>query len=138
VNFVLDASIALSWCFEDEGEGQAVLILERLLQEEAVVPSLWALEVTNGLLTAERRGRLDAAAVSRGGNLLLSLPIVMDPMARSRPFAVIQPLARQHRLSTYDAAYLELAIRKRIPLASLDNGLTTAARKEGLEVLDGE
>jgi predicted nucleic acid-binding protein len=137
VNFVLDASIALSWCFEDEGGDGALRILRRLGDEEAVVPSLWGLEVANGLLMAERRGRMDPAAVSRAGNLLLSLPIILEPPTRSRPFLAIQPLARKHRLSAYDGAYLELAVRRGIPIATLDGELKRAARREGLEVAGG-
>lgn len=137
MNLVLDASIALSWCFEDEGSGEALQVLERLRGDEAVVPPLWSLEVANGLLTAERRRRLDAEAVVRAGDLLLSLPIVVEPAARTRPLTTVLPLARKYKLSAYDAAYLELALRRNIPLATLDRSLGSAARTAGLEVASG-
>jgi predicted nucleic acid-binding protein len=137
VNLVLDASIALSWCFEDQGSEEALQTLERLRSNEAVVPPLWTLEVANGLLTAERQRRLDAEAMARAGHLLLSLPIVVEPAARARPLTTVLPLARKHRLSAYDGAYLELALRRNIPLATLDRSLRRAARSEGVEVALG-
>jgi predicted nucleic acid-binding protein len=76
-----------------------------------------------------------AAEASRAGSLLLSLPIVLEPLARSRPLLAIQPLARKHRLSAYDGAYLELAVRRGIPMATLDPGLRRAAKKEGVELV---
>jgi predicted nucleic acid-binding protein len=137
LNLVLDASVALSWCFEDEGDPVSDRALEHLRSDEAIVPALWTLEVANGLVTAERRGRLDAESVARAGSLLLSLPIVVEPAVRSRPFMAIVPLARKHGLSIYDGAYLELALRRSIPLASLDRSLRRAARAEGVEAGPG-
>ena len=132
MNFVVDASVALSWCFEDEGGEYAENVLRSLRISEAVVASHWALEVTNGLLIAERRGRIadrDAAAAMR---LITGLPIVIDPVARRRAFESTYALARRHRLTSYDAAYLELASRMRIPLATLDRELRTAAADDGV------
>lgn len=135
MNLVLDASVALSWCFEDEGGAMEMAVLQRLREDEAVVPALWTLEVANGLVTAERRGRLDAAGVVRSAHLLLALPIVVEPVERSGAASSVVPLARRHRLSAYDAAYLELALRRGIPLATSDAALRRAAREEGVEVL---
>lgn len=132
MNFVLDASLALAWCFEDESGDHAVSVLEALRSSEGATASVWPLEVVNGLLTAERRGRLDAADVRRAASLLLSLPIVVDPIARRRAFESTHALARKHGLTSYDAAYLELAVRLGIPLATLDSPLAAAAAAEGV------
>ena len=132
MNFVLDASVALAWCFEDEGGDYADGVLDALRASEAVAASLWPLEVTNGLLTAERRGRIQAGDAARFGRLLLALPIVIDPVARSRAFEATRALARSHTLSAYDAAYLELAVRLGVPLATLDERLGKAAEAEGV------
>ena len=133
MNFVLDASVALAWCFEDEGGDYATGVLNELRTSEAVATSLWPLEVVNGLLTAERRKRIDPPASGRFTRLLLSLPIVIDPVARRRVFDVTNALARKHALSSYDAACLELAMRLGVPIATLDGPLNAAARSEGIE-----
>ena len=132
MNFVLDASVALSWCFVDEGGDYALEVLESLRTEEAVVPTLWMLEVSNGLLVAERRSRLDSAAVTQFTRLLLSLPVAVDPAERGRAFGETRRLARTHGLTSYDAAYLELGVRLGAPLATLDVALATAADEEGV------
>ncbi|MEX2528238.1 MAG: type II toxin-antitoxin system VapC family toxin [Gemmatimonadota bacterium] len=132
MSFVLDASVALSWCFRDEGGAYALKQLERLRVEEAFVPALWTLEISNALLVAERRGRMEAVPAMEAMDFLLSLPIAMDPPERARDFSATYRLARTHGLSSYDAAYLELALRLRIPLATLDAGLRKAAKKEGV------
>jgi predicted nucleic acid-binding protein len=134
MNFVLDASIALSWCFEDEGDDYAERVLESLVGSEAATASLWPLEMANGLLTAERRGRIEPAASSEFMRLLLSLPIVIDPVARRRSLESAVELGRRHGLTSYDAAYLELAMRLEVPLATLDEALADAARREGVEL----
>lgn len=134
MNLVLDASVALAWCFEDEGGDYAVEVLAALRAREAAVASIWPLEVANGLLTAERRARIEPAAARQFAGLLLSLPIVIDPVARRRAFEAVLLLARRHELTSYDAAYLELAIRLGVPLASLDRKLAAAAAAEGAGV----
>lgn len=106
--------------------------LDRLEESEAYVPSIWSLEVANGLLVAERRKRITASAAAKAMRLLLSLPIVPDPSERSRDFETTWRLARTHGLSAYDAAYLELAIRYGVPLFTLDVRLRTAALAEGI------
>lgn len=93
------------------------------------------LEVANGLLTAERRSRISASEATRAGRLLLALPIVVDPVERSRALGETRRVARARGLSAYDAAYLELALRLGLPLATLDGELRNAAEKEGVEVL---
>ena len=134
MTFVLDASVALAWCFEDEGGGYPVRVLEALRGGEAVVASLWTLEMANGLLAAERRERIGAQDVSRVIRFVAALPIVVDPVERRRAFTSVHRLARTRDLSAYDAAYLELAVREGLPLATLDGALREAAGAEGVEL----
>lgn len=136
MNFVLDASVTLSWCFEDEGGDYAIEVLEALRSSEAIVASLWPLEVANGLAVAERRGRLDAAASARFMELVLALPIVVDPVSRSPALSRAYTLAKARGLSAYDAAYLEMALRHGIPLATLGARLRKAADAEGVRVFE--
>jgi predicted nucleic acid-binding protein len=129
---VLDASIALSWCFEDESTDYAVDVLHALRRAEAIVPPIWALEVSNVLAVAERRRRLDGSSAERCIGMLLGLPIAMDPGSRNGPFKDVRRLARSHGLSMYDASYLELAARLTLPLATLDEPLQNAAGAAGV------
>lgn len=135
VRFVLDASVALAWCFEDESSAGADAVLDRLADGEAFVPDLWFLEVGNALLGAERRGRLGQAESTRLLELLRQLPIRVEETPSSRTWGEILGLARAHRLSTYDALYLDLAMRLGIPLATLDEDLRQAALRNGLELV---
>jgi predicted nucleic acid-binding protein len=137
VNFVLDASVTLAWCFDDEGSAYAVQVLETLRSSEAVVASLWPLEVANGLLVAERRGRIDDAGSAGFMELLLALPIAMDAGTRSRTLRSAHGVGRARALSAYDAAYLELALRRGVPLATLDGRLREAAEAEGVPLFGG-
>jgi predicted nucleic acid-binding protein len=130
--FVLDASIAACWAFEDEDHPVAALALERIRTDEARVPSLWWFEVRNTLIVNERRGRLteaDVAAFLRG---LSRLGVTVD---RAPDEAAVLALARRHRLTVYDASYLELTQREGIPLATLDTELANAARAEKLPLI---
>jgi predicted nucleic acid-binding protein len=123
--FVLDASIALAWAFADETDPRATAALARVRTDEALVPSIWWFEIRNTLVVNERRGRLtetDAAAFLR---TLSRLAVTID---RQPGEAEVLTLARQHRLSVYDAAYLELAQRDSVPLSTLDQRLADAAR----------
>jgi predicted nucleic acid-binding protein len=135
LNFVLDASVTLAWCFADEGSDYAVGVLDRLRSSEAVAASHWGLELANALLVAERRGRIEPGDVSRLTKFVLALPIAVDPVARRRPLDSIHRLGRSHGLSAYDAAYLELAVRYGIPIATLDSDLRVAAEAEGVGTL---
>ena len=135
MNFVLDASVALAWCFEDEQSEPAMAVLDSLRESEAVVAHHWTLEMANGLLSAERRGRLDGDGATRFSRLLLALPIAVDPVARGTALTETRRLARSHQLTSYDAAYLELAIRLGVPLATLDEPLRAAARAEGVALV---
>ena len=129
--FVLDASIALSWCFSDEATPETWQLLERLGHESAIVPELWLLEVGNVLINAERRGRITEAKVTEFLELLAALDIEVDSETSLRAGREIISLARSHRLTTYDAAYLELAMRLGLPLASKDDALRSVAQKLG-------
>ncbi|WP_419164138.1 type II toxin-antitoxin system VapC family toxin [Candidatus Palauibacter sp.] len=133
--FVLDCSIAAAWLFEDEAAPATDALLHRLRRHAAFVPSLWRLELGNVLAQAERSKRTDATRIARWIERLEKLPIVVDPETGSRAFREILTLARQERLTTYDASYLELAIRKATPLATLERALVQAAKRRGVETL---
>ncbi|TFH66362.1 MAG: PIN domain-containing protein [Gemmatimonadales bacterium] len=132
MTFVLDASVTLAWAFEDEGGEYADAVLKSLRDDEAITTSLWPLEISNGLLVAERKGRIDATSSARFARLLLTLPVIVEPLDRRRVFETIRPLARRYGLSAYDAHYLELSVRWAVPLATLDRKLMAAAEAEGI------
>ena len=130
--FVIDASVTLCWAFENEHELAAEGALDRLNTDEAFVPSLWWYEIRNVLIVNERRGRKTEAKSSEFLSFLAGIPIWTD---RSPDEAVVLALARRHRLTVYDAAYLELARRRREPLATLDRKLAAAAQAESVPLL---
>ncbi|HEY64976.1 MAG TPA: type II toxin-antitoxin system VapC family toxin [Caldilineae bacterium] len=132
--FVLDASVALAWGFEDETNPYTEAVLDALAEGEAFVPTIWPLEVGNALLVAERRGRLSQADTVQFLSLLQELPITIEPTRPERMFGEILALAREQRLSTYDASYLDLAMRLGIPLATQDEALRQAATRCGVSV----
>lgn len=133
--FVIDASLTMAWCFEDEATDETDALLERLRAEPAIVPEIWPLEVANVLLVAERRGRVSEAEATRFIGLLEQLPI---ERSETRPtLADIASLGRVHGLSAYDASYLQLAESAGVPLASLDAGLQQAAVSAGVPLLLG-
>lgn len=125
----------MAWCFEDEADEYADSVLDLLADSETVVPSIWALEVANVLLVAERKKRLTKADSSRFVKLLRELPITIDQETPDRALSEILPVGRQLGLSAYDAAYLELAMREGIALATRDNGLKQAAQKCGVKLV---
>jgi predicted nucleic acid-binding protein len=118
----------MSWCFEDEGNSYAETVLESLEYGEAYAPAIWPLEVGNVLLVAERKKRLSQASVVRFLVLLGGLPITVEQETPERMLKEIVSLAREHGLSTYDASYLDLAMRLDLPLATQDTSLVKAAR----------
>ena len=134
-DLVLDASIALSWCFRNEATAVGDRVLERLAAETASVPAIWHLEIANVLALSERRGRLTPANSSEFIALLETLDVVIHDETPSRALGRILDLARAKRLTAYDAAYLELAMRLGIPLASKDADLCDAAERLGVNVL---
>lgn len=127
---VLDASVALSWVFPDEAGQSTYSILQGSEEYRLLVPSLWALEITNALLVGERRGRLRAVDVRRFVSILEELGVIQEALPLQAVLQTVLPLAREHQLSTYDAVYLDLAIREGAVLATLDGAMRTAARKE--------
>jgi predicted nucleic acid-binding protein len=133
--FVIDASTALAWCFEDEASAMADRVLGRLEDEEAVAPSIWPLEIANGLRSAERRGRLDEQEVLAVVRLLATLPIEVVPTTLDQALGEVLFLARAAGLSTYDAAYLDLALRRGLPLATVDEYLAQAAEASGVDLV---
>lgn len=133
MTFVLDASVALSWCFADEATPAALEIRDRLTTERGVVPALWLYEVANALAVAARRGRMSAETATDMARLLVSLPIdLAEPV---RDVSDVMQLATDHDLSAYDAAYLQLAVSTDTPLATLDGRLIDAARAVGVRLL---
>jgi predicted nucleic acid-binding protein len=132
LRIVLDASIALSWCFEDESDAYSRSVLEAAVTTTFVVPSIWPLEVANVLLVAERRGRMTRAATAQFIELLSDLTIDVEPEPGLRYDTDLLDLARRHRLSAYDASYLRLALRTGVPLATKDVSLVNAASDEGV------
>ncbi|MFD4422408.1 type II toxin-antitoxin system VapC family toxin [Agromyces sp. NPDC058484] len=130
--FVLDASVTLAWCFEDEATTESDALLARLRSDTATAPSIWVFEIANALTVAQRRGRLVEAKALLFASTLRSLPIEVAPV---QPMASIMAVAMTHGLSAYDAAYLELAERTGRPLAALDGRLRDAAITAGVDVL---
>ena len=130
--FVLDASVAGAWLLEDEDDPVANAAISRLATELALVPQLWHLEVRNTLVVAERRGRVGAAGLEDGLRRVGELPIRTDT---EPDLGTALALARRRRLTIYDALYLELALRADAPLATLDQGLASAAVAEGLRLI---
>jgi predicted nucleic acid-binding protein len=133
--FVLDCSVTMSWCFGDEATAAAFALLDRLGSETAVVPSHWFLEVANVLTVAEKRKRMTAPATAEFLKLLGALDIEIDNATADNVFPHVLPLCRKYSLASYDAAYLELALRRQLPLASLDNELRAGAKHAGIKVL---
>jgi predicted nucleic acid-binding protein len=124
------------WGFEDEADEYAEAILERMPDLKAHVPSLWPLEVANALLVGERRRRITSAETARFIAILGAFPITVDDQTVAHDWADTMHLARAHNLSSYDAAYLELAIRLGLPLAALDGKLKTAAGAVGVPLFE--
>ena len=133
--FVLDCSVAANWLFDDEATPETDALLDQLKEEGAVVPGIWHLEISNVLVRAERRKRISTAKVAAYLQLLRRLAIVTDTETDERALRETLMLAREWTLSTYDAAYLELAMRRGKPLATLDRALIRAARYAAVEIL---
>jgi predicted nucleic acid-binding protein len=133
--FVVDNSVVMAWCFEDQASTYTEGVLDRLKETQGLVPAIWPLEVANVLLIAERRDRLKEAQSARFAQLLQVLPIQVEEADVARIFGPVLAVARAHRLSAYDAAYLELAARQGLPLATQDSRLRKAAGNAGVALL---
>ena len=134
--FVLDASSVLTWCFPDENSAEAQRVADMFKRgDTAVVPSFWPHEVLNALVVGEKRKRISQALVRSFLSDLAKLPIALEQVPASAVFGRVQRLSREHSLTAYDAAYLDLALENGLPLATLDDDLLRACRKVGVELL---
>ncbi len=128
---MLDASFTFQWLFQDEASPEGYAALAVVARDGAVVPSLWFVEITNVLGMAERRGRIDSAGLQDALRLLRSLPLVVDELPSFTWSEPVLRLMRAHRLTAYDATYLELARRRGLPLVTKDRDLLVAAPAVG-------
>ncbi len=135
MTFVVDSSVALSWCFEDERTPETRSLLERVAETGASAPNHWPAEVLNGLMMAERRKRIGPDQRRRLADFLRDLPIKLDAETIDQLWTATQTLAERFRLTVYDAIYLEQAHRLALPLATLDRELRTAASSLGVNTL---
>lgn len=136
MELVLDCSLAMSWCFDDEADALSDAVLDALSHGDAVVPGLWPLEVSNVLVIAERRKRIDEADSLRFLHMLGDLPITVDQAVSGRMMNDVLALARSQTLSAYDAAYLELAMRTGRKMATRDGGLRRACERVGVDLFE--
>ena len=134
MSIVLDASMTLAWLFEDEQTDQVLATINPVYMGGASVPPLWRYEVANGLQMAIRRQRITPDYRTRCLDKIDELPITIDPDGVSEIWSTTIKLADLYRLTVYDAAYLELAQRRRLPLATLDAALSKAARESGVDL----
>lgn len=134
---VIDASVLLSWCFEDEGGPEVDAMIDKVAAEGATVPGLWSLEIANALVAAERRGRITPADSAAFTAMIEDLPLVADPCTSARALHETIGVAREQGLTAYDAAYLELAMRLGLPLATGDRRLGAAGQRVGVVILNG-
>ena len=135
MTIVVDASIALAWCFEDEASEEADAVAQNIIENGGLVPSLFHLELANALLQAERKGRISASEIAQRLDLIAQMPLETDPQTAGRAWNETLSLARTHKLTSYDAAYLELASRKGAALATKDKLLASAAQQLGVAIL---
>lgn len=135
---VIDASVALAWLMQDEHSPESDRLFESMPGEGAFVPSLWRLEVANALQVAVRRNRIDVHYRDGAIQRLSRLPIEVDPETDAHAWTTTLHLAHRHNITVYDAAYLELALRRGVPLASRDQHLVKAALDSGVTVLPSD
>ena len=133
---IIDCSLTMAWCFSDEATPYTEGVLDLLKNQTAMVPEIWHLEVANILVVGERRKRITPAQSKAFIEFLSKLPILRDTETSTQAFRETLLLAREHKLSAYDAAYLELAIRQNLPLASLDAPLVNAATAAGVLMVE--
>lgn len=132
---VIDASAVLAWCFEDEGGTDVDAMIDRVVEQGAIVPAIWPLEVANALRTAERRRRIDIASSTTLLMMIEALPIEIDGETAAKAFNDTLALSRGYGLTVYDAAYLELAMRLSLSLATGDAALARAAARAGVATI---
>jgi predicted nucleic acid-binding protein len=134
-SFVVDASVALTWLFQDQATAATIRLLRRLESDAVVVPALWYLEITNVLAIAERNGRVTVEQIDEFASLLGAAQIDVDNESHLAALTDILGICRKFGLSSYDASYLDLAVRRKLPLASLDEPLRKAAKRLGVKLL---
>jgi predicted nucleic acid-binding protein len=135
VSLVLDSSATLAWIYGDETTDEIRSVFDKIADAGAVVPALWRLEVANSLTVAMRRNRINGEFRRSALNDLALLDITIDPQTDNQAWAETLVIADRYRLTLYDAAYLELAQRRRLPLATLDQELRAAAVAAGATTL---
>jgi predicted nucleic acid-binding protein len=138
VSLVIDSSMTLAWYFEDEKTESSLAVLKRVADAGAIVPALWRLEVLSGLQVAVRRGRIDSAYRDASLADLQSLVIAIDPATNRQAWSATLRLCERFGLTPYDAAYLELAQRRQLPLATLDAALVRAARADNVPLIGAQ
>lgn len=136
MKFVLDCSVTMPWLFKNDPSGYAEKVLKRFQRDEALVPSLWNLEVLNVLLQAQRRGQITEAESERFLHWLGELPVEEVTFSRQAIFDRVAGLAREHKLTSYDATYLDLSIQQGVALATLDRDLKKAAQSAGVSLIE--
>lgn len=132
MSLVLDSSVTLAWCFEDEGTTRVEAVMQQVAEEGAVVPGLWRYEVANGLQMAVRRKRIEPGYRDRALALLADFDIRVDSGCEALAWTATLELAARYDLTVYDGAFLELAQRRRVPLATMDAALARAAGLAGV------
>jgi predicted nucleic acid-binding protein len=133
--FVLDCSVTMSWLLPDERGDATQALAEELTRGTAVVPAIWPYEVANALLFAQRRARIGADDLNRLRRSLAALPIEVEAVMRDHVMSAVSELGRRLGITSYDAAYVELAARRRLPLATLDARLRKACATLKVDVL---
>ncbi|MEX1171840.1 MAG: type II toxin-antitoxin system VapC family toxin [Chloroflexota bacterium] len=133
--FVVDASVTLTWCFEDETTEATQALLRRLFVEGGLAPGHWPVEVANGLWSAERRGRLAPGKLTAARTVLGTIPVDIVPMTLAEALGSLD-VARAHDLTAYDAAYLDLARSRGLGLATADHRLAAACRTVGVPLIE--
>ncbi|OGT41278.1 MAG: hypothetical protein A3F42_07310 [Gammaproteobacteria bacterium RIFCSPHIGHO2_12_FULL_37_34] len=132
--FILDCSITMAWCFEDETSEYSEKILDALSENTAWVPALWSIEVANSLIVAERKKRISHIKAIAFKQHIDTFAIKIDDYLLTKPIELLLDLAKETGLTAYDATYLELAIRKNLPIATLDVELKKSSQKMGLSL----
>ncbi len=133
--FVLDNSVSMAWCFEDQATPYTDRVLDLLLGDAAHVPAIWPLEVANAVVVGARRRILPTDRSARFMGIVRMLPIIVDEVQLERALGAILDIARATQLTAYDASYLELAQRRSLPLATKDGRLSAAARQLGVDLV---
>ena len=134
--FVVDASVTMSWCFEDEATPYTESVLERLRESRAEAPAIWPLEVANILLLGERRGRIPRPKTESFVRVLQELRIAVEDGLPATVLGPVLQIGREYGLTSYDASYLELAMRRGLPLATLDRRMIGAAEQSGVALVE--